>query len=143
MARNDPFGAFNFLVVIDGVGQSSFSEVSGLAVEVTVIEYREGSDNVLTVRKIPGLVKYTNITLKRGVTTDLSLWNWFSRAVQGQVQRTAVVINLLDDQNQPVAKWSVREAWPCKYEGPDLKARGNDVAIELLEICHEGLERLA
>ena len=141
-ARNDPFGAFNFLVDIPGVTKGSFSDVGGLAAEVAAIEYREGGDNQLTVRKLPGLAKYPNIVLKRGFTTDLSLWKWFKSVLDGQAQRAAVSITLLDDQRQPVAKWIAREAWPCKYEGPDLNAKGNEVAIETLEICHEGLQRV-
>ena len=141
-ARNDPFAAFNFLVDIQGVTKAGFSEVSGLAAEVTPIEYREGGENSLTVRKLPGLVKYPNIVLKRGYTTDLSLWNWFKTVLDGKALRTVVSITLLDDQRRPVARWVAREAWPCKYEGPDLNAKGNGVAIETLEICHEGLERI-
>ena len=141
-ARNDPFAAFNFLVEIVGIAKASFSEVSGLAVEVTPIEYREGGENSLTVRKLPGLAKYPNIVLKRGFTADLSLWKWIKSVLDGNVQRAAVTITLLNDQRQPVVKWNVREAWPCKYEGPDLNAKANEVAIETLEICHEGLERV-
>jgi len=141
-ARNDPFAAFNFLVEIDNIAKASFSEVSGLDVEVAAIEYREGGENVLTVRKLPGLAKYTNITLKRGYTADLSLWKWIKGVIDGKVQRANVAITLLNDQRQPVVRWQVREAWPCKYEGPDLNAKANDVAIETLEICHEGLERV-
>src|SRR5215471_17767779 len=116
-ARNDPFGAFNFLVEIPGVTKGGFSEVSGLAAEVAAIEYQEGGDNQHTVRKLPGLAKCPNIVLKRGFTADLSLWKWFKSVVDGQAQRAALSITLLDDQRQPVAKWIAREAWSCKYEG--------------------------
>lgn len=141
-ARNDPFAAFNFLVEIENIAKAAFSEVSGLEVEVAAIEYREGGDPRLTVRKLPGLAKYSNIVLKRGFTADLSLWKWIKSVLDGQAVRAAVTITLLNDQRQPVVRWHVREAWPCKYEGPELNAKGNEIAIETLEICHEGLERV-
>jgi phage tail-like protein len=141
-ARNDPFAAFNFLVEIENIAKAAFSEVHGLEVDVAAIEYREGGDNRLTVRKLPGLAKYSNIVLKRGFTADLSLWKWIKSVLDGNAVRAGLTITLLDDQRQPVVKWHVREAWPCKYAGPDLNAKGNDIAIETLEICHEGLERV-
>lgn len=141
-ARIDPVGAFNFLVEAPEIGKANFSEVSGLTAEVAAIEYREGGENALTVHKLPGLIKYSNIVLKRGISRDLGLWNWFKSIVGGQLQRATVSIKLLDNQRQPVAAWVAREAWPCKYAGPNLDARDNDVAIETLELCHEGLERV-
>lgn len=140
-ARNDPFAAFNFIVEIEGIATAGFTEVCGLAVEIEVVEYREGGDPSV-IRKIPGLKKYSNITLKRGSTNDLSLWKWVKSIVDGQVIRAAVAITLLNNQRQPVARWNVREAWPCKYEGPIMNAKSNDAAIESLELCHEGLERV-
>jgi phage tail-like protein len=138
--RNDPFTAFNFIVEIDGVTKAGFMEVTGLGVEIAAIDYREGADKPLTVRKLPGLVKYTNIVLKRGLTQDHSLWDWIKSVVNGNVQRTTASITLLDDQRQPAVRWVVREAWPSKWEGPNLNAQGNAVAIESLEITHEGLD---
>jgi phage tail-like protein len=138
--RNDPFTAFNFIVEIDGVARAGFMEVTGLGVEIASIDYREGTDTPLTVRKLPGLVKYTNIVLKRGFTQDHSLWDWIKSVVNGNVQRRAMSITLLDDQRQPGVRWVVREAWPSKWEGPNLNAQGNTVAIESLEITHEGLD---
>ena len=137
--RNDPFGAFNFLVEIDGVTKATFSEVTGLSVEIVAIDYREGGDPT-TVRKLPGLTKYTNIVLKRGYTADRSLWNWMQSVLNGQVVRASMTVTLLDAGRQPVLQWTVKEAWPCKYQGPILRAEGNDVAIETIEICHEGIE---
>src|SRR5215471_13000969 len=138
-----PFGAFNFLVDIQNVVQANFAEVDGLEIDVAAIEYREGGDKGLGARKLPGLAKFPNIVLKRGFTSDISLWKWFQSVLAGQVQRTTVAITLLDSQRQPVVRWLAREAWPCKYAGSELNAQGNDVAIETLEICHEGLERVA
>ena len=143
--REDPYPSLNFLVTITGVlddGRSvraSFTEVSGLDVEVTPIEYRNGSEDI-TVRKIPGLKKYPNIVLKRGITGDLTLWHWMKTVIDGQVKRAEGTIVLLDESRQEVMRWNFRRGWPCKLTGPALKAKGNEISIETLEICHEGLE---
>jgi phage tail-like protein len=142
--RNDPYGCYNFEVVVTGISddgkvvKGSFSEVSGLEIEMSVIEYRNGSEDI-TVRKLPGLKKFTNITLKRGITGDLTFWNWIVTAMNGLVQRADMSIILLDENRNPVLRWSFRRAWPCKWEGPMLNAKNNEVAIETLEICHEGM----
>jgi phage tail-like protein len=143
VVRNDPFGAFSFVVEIPNIGRAGFMEVLGLEFEVGVIEYREGNDSVSTVRKLPGITKYSKITLKRGLTADHSLWDWARQTVQGNVQRVDIAIIMLNDQRQPVLRWIVRNAWVSKYQGPTLNAGGNEVAIESLEIAHEGLEREA
>lgn len=143
--RNDPYSALNFQVVIAGVfddGQTvrgSFAEVSGLDVEVSPIEYRNGSEDT-TVRKIPGLKKFSNITLKRGVIGDLAFWTWIKSVLDGNLQRVDGTITLLDESRQPVMQWKFRRAWPCKWIGPTLNAKNNEIAIETLEICHEGLD---
>jgi len=139
-ARVDPYANFNFLVEIDGVTKAGFEEVSGLCVEVDVIDYREGNDAVNTVRKLPGLVRYCPIVLKRGLTQDASLWNWFKTVLNGQVQRTTGSIVLLDSARTPVVRWNFRQAWPSKWEGPHLDGKTSEVAIESLTIEHEGLE---
>jgi phage tail-like protein len=145
VVRDDPYSALNFQVVIAGVfddGQAirgSFAEVSGLDVEISPIEYRNGSEDI-TVRKIPGLKKFSNITLKRGVIGDLAFWTWIKSVLDGNVQRADGTITLLDESRQPVMQWKFRRAWPCKWTGPTLNAKNNEVAIETLEICHEGLQ---
>ena len=138
--RDNPYLNFNFTVDI-GVGDElGFSEVEGLAGEIEVIEYREGADRVNTARKLPGLAKYANVTLKRGITGRTDLFEWWKSVRDGQVQRRNVTITLLDEQRQPVLRWLLRNAWPVKIEGPALNATGNEVAIETLELAHEGLE---
>jgi len=137
--RNDPYLAQNFAVEIDGVAVAHFAEVSGLEVTVDVIEYRNGSEHN-SVRKLPGLTKYTNITLKRGIVGDLSLWQWLTTVRDGNAQRRDGVIVLLDERREPVLRFRFRRGWPCKWEGPSLNAQSNCVAIETLEICHEGLD---
>jgi phage tail-like protein len=107
-------------------------------VEIEVIEYRNGSEDI-TVRKLPGLRKFTNITLKRGVIGDLTFWNWLVSAMNGQVQRANGSIILLDENRNEVMRWIFRRGWPCKWTGPVFNAKGNEIAIESIEICHEGL----
>ena len=143
--RDDPYSSLNFQVTITGVlddGKSvraSFTEVSGLEVEVTPIEYRNGSEDI-TVRKVPGLKKFPNIVLKRGITGDLTLWHWMKTVLDGQAKRAEGTIVLLDESRQEVMRWNFRRGWPCKLSGPVLKAKGNEISVETLEICHEGLE---
>jgi phage tail-like protein len=138
--RNDPFKNFNFRVEIDGVASAAFRSVSGLAAEAEVIEYREGADRLSSSRKLPGRVKYPNVTLRRGLTTSPDLWNWWKTVRDGTLQRRTVVITLLDDSHQEILRWSLREAWIVKYEVPELDAEANEVAIETIELAHEGLE---
>jgi phage tail-like protein len=143
--RDDPYAGYNFEIVINGISddgaavKGSFAEASGMETEVSPIEYRNGSEDI-TVRKIPGLKKYTNITLKRGVIGDLALWNWILDAMNGQVFRTEGAILLLDESRKEVMRWTFKRGWPCKYSGPSLNAKNNEIAMETLEICHEGLD---
>jgi phage tail-like protein len=94
------------------------------------------------VRKLPGLHRYANIVIKRGITHDLEWWNWHKQVLDGNVQRRNGSVVLLDDQGQEQVRWNFFDSWPCKYIGPTLDARGHDVAIETLELAHEGLERV-
>ena len=137
--RNDPYKRFNFLVEIDGVQVAGFSECSGLSTETDVIEYREGNERG-GVRKLPGLTKYANIVLKRGFTRSRELWNWRKVVIDGGVERRSGAIVLLGENHVPVARFQFREGWPAKWEGPSLNAKSSEVAIETLEIAHEGLE---
>lgn len=137
--RDDPYGAFNFIVEIDGVAHAGFQEVSGLGVEIDVIEYRNGND--LTVRKLPGLSRAPNVVLKRGFTGSLDLFDWIDEVRQGNpTPARSVAISHLDEKRVEVARWSIRRAWPIKYEGPSLNARSSDIAIEELVLTHEGIE---
>ncbi len=136
--RKDPYGAFNFVVQIDGVNVAGFSEIGGLTSESDVIEYREGNEDI-TVRKLPGLRKFSNITLKRGYTDSLDLWKWRQTVMQGKTERKSGTIILQNESRQPALKWAFKEAWPNKWEGPSLNAKTNDAAIESLEIVCEDL----
>ena len=141
--REDPYPQYNFLVDFglppdEPVG--SFSEVSGLGVEIEPIEYRNGSEDI-TVRKLPGLKKFPNVVLKRGIIGHLGAWEWIKAAMDGNRDVRNVVIELLDESRQSaVLRFKLTNAWPVKWEGPSLNATTNEVAIETLELCHEGLE---
>jgi phage tail-like protein len=135
-----PYRDFNFRVEIDGIDESQFSEVSVPEAEITVVEYREGADKTSATRKLPGRVRYGNIVLKRGVSGDLALWEWFRAIASGDFQPRNVSIVLLDAERQPVIRWNARDAWPTKYDSSDLNAKGNEVVIELLELAVESIE---
>jgi phage tail-like protein len=138
--RVDPYGNFNFLVEIDSITRAAFQEASGLDSTIDVIEHREGGEN-LTPRKLPGLTKFSNITLKRGLTDDRELYDWHRSAVLGNIERKNGSLVLIDAQGNEKVRWNFVNAWPTKWDGPDFNAEGNDVAIETLELAHEGIER--
>ena len=116
-----------------------FSEVSGLNVETEVIEYRSGVTPGDTKTKQAGLKKYSNITLKRGMfEDDNEYFNWWKETFEKEYKRD-ITIKLLNESGEPVVSWSVSQAWPVKIDATDLKADGNEVAIESMELVHEGL----
>jgi phage tail-like protein len=136
MPRNDPYAQYNFILEIDGLTVAGFAEVGGLTMEQDIIEYREGSDTA-TVRKLPGLRKYGNITLKRGYTQNRELWEWRKTTIDGLTERKAGAIILRDEAGEPKLRWEFREGWISKYEGPALKATANEAAMESIEIAVE------
>ncbi len=138
-ARVDPYKNFNFLVEIDGITIAAFSDCTGLESEVNVIEYREGGDR--SIRKLAGLPRFGDITLKRGITKSAELQTWHREILNGVSDRRNVAIILLDDERTEVVRWIVFHAFPRKWEGPHLHASGNEVAIETLVLCCEGIER--
>jgi phage tail-like protein len=144
MARQDPLRNFRFRVEIDGLQAASFAEVVIEPSTTAVIEYREGAEPS-AIRKLPGLTRFGNVTLKRGVTPSLELFNWHNLVAQGDIAnaRRTVVIVVADDAGHDIARFVVREAWPVKYDPGDLNAKGNEVFIELLELVNEGIERVA
>lgn len=136
--RSDPYRSYNFLIEIDGIIQAGFQECTGLDTSTDPIDYREGTD-ANHVRKLPGLNKFTAITLKRGITDSDELWKWRSTVVQGKAERRNGSIVLLDDTGTERLRWNFHEAWPSKWTGPSFNATGNTVAVETLEITHEEL----
>jgi len=146
MDRTSPYSAFNFLVAIDD-GRAAdeplggFSDVSGLSTEFTVAEYRYGNDPEEHVRKVPGVHKVGDITLKRGVVNSTDLWNWIEqiRDIGPDGQRT-VIITMLSEAGKTVQKWTLRGVIPLKYAGPTFAAKGGgDVAMEELTLSAEGI----
>lgn len=137
--RKDPFRGYNFVLEIDNIARGAFSEVGGLTSEGDAVDYREGSDVQSNPRKLPGPRKYTNLTLKRGMTDDKSLWQWYTNIVNGVPDRRNVSITLMNEQRQAVLRWHVENAWINKIEGPSFKASSNEVAMESVELVHEGL----
>lgn len=137
-----PHGRFRYKVEIDGLEAGGFSEVTGFDASIDVIEYREG-DMVQTPMKVPGLKKYGNITLKQGLADSKVIYDWMIEGVNGPVQRKTITITLLDEAEAPVASWQVINAWPTKYTAPDFNATSSEIAIESLEIAHEGMTRVS
>ena len=145
MARQDPLRSFRFRLEIDGLEQAAFAEVTIGDLSNAPIEYREG-DEMPTVRKLSSLTKYANITLKWGVTDSMELAEWHHQIVGGATLleeiRKTVVIRVQDEAGDDKAAFEVTRAWPCKYDPTDLKGTGNEVAIDTLELCNEGIRRI-
>jgi phage tail-like protein len=139
-SRQDPFPAFRFEVKLDDLPVAGFSECTGLHLDTEVQEYTEGGLNS-AVRKFPTRTKQSNIVLKRGIV-DRVMWDWYFALTQGTVQPKNGSIVVRDPSGQTVVMaWQFREAFPCKWAGPDLNATQNTVAVETMELCHQGLER--
>jgi phage tail-like protein len=139
--RVDPYGNYHFILEIEGITRGSFAEVTGGDSTVDVIEHREGGD-LLTPRKLPGMTKHGNLVLRWGLTPDLELYEWHREVVRGEIRRRSGSVVALDSRRQEVARWNFVNAWPSKYDMPDFNAEGNDVAVENVELVHEGIERV-
>jgi phage tail-like protein len=138
-SRTDPFRGYNFAVEVEGLVAGGFSEVTGLNLELEVQEYREGGVNGFT-HKRAGPARYpSNLVLKRGLTRNKVLWNWYWDVVHGRIQRKNVSILLMDEAGDEKLRWNFQKAYPVKWTGPDLRAASNDVAVEALELAHKGL----
>ncbi len=136
---NYPIPKFHFRVEWGGT-RIGFTEVSGLDVETEVIEYREGSSPEYHKTKMPGMQKFGNITLKRGTfKNDNQYYEWWNTVQLNTIERRDITISLLNENHEPVVTWKIKNAFPIKVQSTDLKADGNEVAIESLEIAHEGL----
>jgi phage tail-like protein len=136
---NYPLPKFHFQVEWGGT-KIGFTEVSGLDVETEVIEYRHGASPEYSKTKMPGMQKFSNITMKRGTfKSDNEYFNWWNSVKLNTIERRDITIKLLDENHDPVVTWKVKNAWPTKVQSTDLKADGNEVAIESVEIAHEGL----
>jgi phage tail-like protein len=144
-ARQDPLRNFRYRLEIDQIQQAGFAEVAIGDLSNEPIEYREG-DEVTTVRKLNGLTKYANVTLKWGITDSTELADWHQLVVDGatplDAARRSVVIVALDEAGQDKARWELTKAWPCKYDPTDWDAKGNAAAIDTLDLCVEGIKRI-
>ncbi len=134
-----PLVKFHFQVEWGGT-KIGFTEVSGLDVEIDPIEFRDGASPEFSKRKMPGMIKYSNITLKRGTfQSDNEFYRWWNTVQLNQIERRDITISLLNEEHEPVVVWKIKNAWPVKVQSTDLKADGNEVAIESMELVHEGL----
>ena len=134
-----PLPKFYFQVKI-GDQEGAFQEVSGLDIEAQVIEYRHGNSPDFSTIKMPGIKKFSNVTLKKGVfKDDKSFWDWFNKIKMNTIERVTVTISLLDEAGSPVQTWTLKNAWPTKITGTDMKSDGNEVAVETIEVAHEGI----
>ena len=134
-----PLPKFYFQVKWDSEVMS-FQEVSGLDIEAQPIEYRHGDSPEFSTINMPGIKKFGNITMKKGVfKSDNKFWDWFNQIKMNTIKRVPVTISLLDEAGSPTMVWTLANAWPTKISGTDLKSDGNEVAIESIEISHEGL----
>lgn len=143
--RKDPYRNSRFKLEIDGIIQAGFSEVTVPDTSTDVVEYREGVDEP-HLRKLPGLNKFSNITLKYGTTdSSMELFNWRKLVMQGKMKeaRRNIAVILMNEEGAPAGRWEFENAWPSKYDPADLNAKGNDVAIESMEIVHEGMKRVS
>ena len=136
-----PYKKYNYKVLIDGKEEAGFSEVSSPDITSDPVEYREGSMAGKTPGKQPGILKYSNVTLKRGTTESQVFVDWMKEIQNGKAPRRTVVITLMDDEMKEVASWQLEKAWPTKYTAPDFNATSNEVAIESLELVCEGITR--
>jgi phage tail-like protein len=139
MAETYPLVKFHFTV--DWAGTNiGFTEVSGLDVETELIEYRQGASPEYSKIKMPGMQKYSNITLKRGsFKNDNEYYQWWNTVKLNTIERRDITIKLLNEEHEPVIVWKVKNAFPIKVQSTDLKGDGNETAIESMEVAHEGL----
>lgn len=138
----EPGGIFRFWVEIDGIFVGGFTEVSGLRLETEVEEYREGGVNHF-VHRFAKITKYPALILKRGVTSSIELWNWYSDVTGGKIKRKNGSVVMLDQAGEEMWRWNFFDSYPVKWVGPELKSTRAEVAIETLEIVHNGLKGIA
>lgn len=140
---SDPYRGFRFRVVIDGITEAGFREVSGLDAGTDIVEYRLSTE-LPKMRKLPGLQKFSNITLKRGMTNDKNLWEWRTKVIEGDMKgaRHDGQIVLIDDEGKDAAEWKFEQGWCAKWIASPFNAASNEVMIDTIEIAHEGVQRV-
>ena len=137
--RKDPYRGYNFKLEIDGIQRNGFRECSGLDAKSDPIDYREGDEKVYTNCKLPGQTKYSNISLKMGKTDDKDLWEWRKKVIDGKTERKNGSIILMNESGEEKVRWNFVNGWPTSWVGPSMNATANEVAIETIEIVHEGI----
>ena len=121
-----------------GLSPVAFQEVSGMDIENQIIEYRKGNSSTFSTAEMPGIVKYSDVTMKRGVfVNDNAFWNWFTKLKSNTIERTTVTVRLLDEAGAVTMSWELQNAWPTKITSTDLKSDGNEVAVDTLELAYE------
>lgn len=139
MSRTDPISVYKFWVEVDGIVSGYFTECSGLTIQRKTDDHIEGGINDY-VHKLPGRIEQSNITLKRGLA-DEALWSWFVKGLTTfRVERRSVTILLYSNDHTQVKRWNLHQAYPIKWQGPDLKTDSTQVALESIELVHQGLE---
>ncbi len=137
---NWPLPKFYFSVDWGSTTDIPFQEVSGLEIEAQPIEYRHGNSPVFSTINMPGIIKNSHVTMKKGVfVNDNAFWDWYNKIKMNTIERQNVVIKLLDESGSPTMTWTLNNAWPSKISSTDLKSDANEVAVESIEISHEGL----
>lgn len=135
-----PLPAFSFQVSWGDQSKIPFQEVTGLDTETQVIEYRHSNSPVFSTIKMPGMRKFGNVTMKKGVfVKDNGFWDWYNKIKMNTIARISVVVQLLDEKGNPTMIWTLANAWPTKISAPSLKSDGNEVAIQSIEVAHEGI----
>lgn len=136
--KPDPYQSYNFYVEWNGILHAGFRQCTGLTASQNMGEYREGTDPP-TMRKLPGLNTYGNITLHRGITSNAELWRWRERVMKGNLDRREVSIVLLDQTGIEKIRWNLSNCLPVTWTAPDMDATTDGAAIETLELAHEGI----
>ena len=138
--KNWPLPKFYFMVDWGSTTNIPFQEVSGLEIEAQALTYRHGNSPVFSEINMPGIIKNSNVTMKKGVfANDNSFWDWYHKIKMNTIERQNVVIKLLDEGGKPTMTWTLNNAWPTKISSTDMKSDANEVAVESIEIMHEGL----
>lgn len=136
--KNLPIGNYKFAIEIDGITEGSFSKVSGIGAEIQIDDVDEGGMNYST-HKIPVRVKYSNITLEKGITKSKELFQWFSQSCEGIIKKRDFSIILSDNGGETIRRWNFTQGYPVRWEADGLDAQGSEILLERMEICYEGM----
>ena len=136
---DDYITSYLFKLSIDGVTETYFQEIDGITGQIEVLEYQEGGENTMT-HKLPGATRFQNLVLRRGVTTSKAFWDWFFKAVNGEVARKNGSICMMDYEGKTKVTINFKEGFPCRWEGLKLDSRESKLSLESLEIAHKGIE---